>query len=918
MPRKQRKELQQLRAQLFNQPWAIHSPAFYSLLDVTSNREAFDAAEPADVRAQLGINEEYPNETRYIGNVAVISLQGVLVDRVDRIRMRYFGEHSYQVFERDFKAAIDNSQVRGVLILCNSPGGSAAGCTRAAELVYRARGTKPIHAYCHFMTASACYYVAAASDRITTHADSMIGSIGTIYVHTEYSAALDEFGIKPTVITHGERKGDGNPYEPLTDGARAALQRMVSSYGEPFERDVARYRGVSLDTVREQYGQGEAFRGDVALTRGLVDAIVPNFDAALAALTTLAGGSPGATGTARGATGLASAFPNGETSHTSNQLITQGNTGQASGTQPTTSTTSTIQPKTNEGQMKTRIIAALVAKGLIDSHNVDDATYNAAVRGYFRGNVPASEADILAGLMAAEPSAASPQTAVGSAATSGTACEQAVAPNVQAAHNREQAEAQAVNGERNRVLELQAKAATLSSTGFVVSAEQLAHAIANNTTVADAANLWTTPAAQSGTGGASGTQATAAEAPIRISPVSASVDNFQAAAVEAVASRVRPQTRTATATQAAPLTPAARDMANTPLWAIAMQDLQLRGQRVSQNATFDKGARIEMCSRWLAAGGQYALPSAQAGGAAQTVADFPNLAGSLVARILDQAIELSDATYRQWTARVPDLPDLRPQLIVAYGGLNTLDQIGDDEKAPQLKFTEETPGWMQIGRYANKVALTAVMMANNDLDMWSQGLNSLGQLVERTVNRLCLALLTGNVTLLDGNALFDDTNHGNDVTTGGGVPSAAQATIMKKRHRRQSGIGAIGRVKTPPSIALVPTEHEEAADATFLLNAALGEVLTKTTDTSLNTHRGKVRPVVEPDLEDASTNVWYTLADPAIRRTIVHGFMEGFGDGGRRTSWYEPDEDTRYTKIEVAAAAAVAGFRGIVRNSGTA
>jgi hypothetical protein len=757
----------------------------------------------------------------------------------------------------------------------------------------------------------------SAADRIVTHSDSLIGSIGTIYVHTEYSAALDEFGIKPTVITHGERKGDGNPYEPLSDASRAALQRMVSSYGEPFERDVARYRGVPIETVREQYGQGEAFRGDVALTRGLVDAIVPNFDAALAALTAA---TASGTGSTLGATGSASVPPNNKTAPGATTSPSNETTSGSNSNQETNSPTK----NTNEGhgQMKSRIIAALVAKGLIDSHNVDDATYNAAVRGYFRGNVPANEADILAGILAAEPSAASPAPAVGSAtaATGGTgatgsasapAANTGPAPNVQAAHDREHAEAAVADAEQNRVLELQAKARLLSETGFAVTAEQLNHAIKNRVTVDVAANLWTTPAAQGGTGGASGTQ----ENPVAIVPVSSQVDTFHAAAVEAFGQRARPQTRTAAASSAAPLSPTARALQTMPLWAIAMQDLANQGERLAPNASYDKSARIGVCSRWLAAGGQYALPSAQAGGAGQTVGDFPNLAGSIVARILDQAIQLSDATYRQWTARVDDLPDLRPQLIVAYGGLNSLDQIGDDEKAPQLKFTEETPGWMQIGRYANKVALTAVMMANNDLDRWTQGLNSLGQLVERTVNRLCLALVTGNVTLLDGNALFDDTNHGNDVTSGG-VPSATEATKMKLKHRRQTGIGAVGRVKTPPAIALVPSAHEEAADSTFLLNAALGEVLTKTTDATLNTHRGKVRPIVEPDLEDSSLLVWYTLADPMIRRTIVHGFMDGFGDGGRRTSWYEPDEDTRYTKIEVAAAAAVAGFRGIVRNAG--
>ncbi len=917
MPKGIRKQLAQARSKLYGQPWAMHSPSFYSMLDLCGDRDTFAAIDPDKMQQQLGITQDYPNQTKVIDGIAVVPLIGTLVDEVDPFGMRYFGEHSYQVFERDYATAIADGNIKGVLLLCNSPGGSAVGVTRAAQLVFNSRGSKPVFSYCHHITASACYYIAAAADRVLTHDDAMIGSVGTIYVHMEQSKRLEEFGIKANVITHGERKADGNPYEPLSDGARAALQRMVSSYGEPFEQDVARFRGVDVSTVREQYGQGEAFRGNVALQRGMVDATVQNFDAAMASLRERVSSSVAQANVRQSLQTDTNSVVQTGTSHVLSQAE-----------QPNVLTGQSEKPDlqpTETGQMKKQIVAALFAKGLIQSTEIDDATYTAVAAAYFRGNVPENEQQVLAGILSSQAAGAQPSAANGQQANAGanTANQNQPAANVQAAHDAEIAEANSVNAERNRVLELQAKAATLSATGFVVSDEQLKHAIDNGTAVSDASNLWTTPATTNANtnGGANGTQANqpAGEAPVRIVAVGSSVDKFQSAAVEALANRFRPtETRAAQAAKTTELSQAARELRNTPLWALAMQDLQNANVRINPQCAYDQAARIEMCSQWLSMGGRFAIPSAVAGGAAQTTADFPNMTGSLVARMLDQAIELADATYREWTARTDDLPDLRPQLIVAYGGINALDQIGDDEKAPQLKFTEETPGWMQIGRYANKVALTAVMMANNDLDSWQQGINALGAAVERTVNGLCLGLLTSNVQLLDGNNLFDDTNHGNDVVSGGGAPSSAQATIMKKRHRRQSGVGSIGKVKTPPAIALVPTEHEEAADQTFLLDAALGEVLTKSTDASQNVHRGKIRPVVEPDLEDASTDAWYTLADPNRRRTIVHGFMSGFGDGGRRTSWYEPDEDTRYTKVEVAAAAAVAGFRGIVRNSGTA
>lgn len=297
--------------------------------------------------------------------------------------------------------------------------------------------------------------------------------------------------------------------------------------------------------------------------------------------------------------------------------------------------------------------------------------------------------------------------------------------------------------------------------------------------------------------------------------------------------------------------------------------------------------------------------------------DFPNLLSNLAGKILDQALDLATVTYPLWTARLPDLASFNAKTIIGLGMKDELDEILDDDETQPIQHVEEVAGWIQAGRYGNKVGLTPVMLVDDDLDAFTQGLQSLAMAHEHTLNRLCVALLASNVTLLDGYSLFDETNHSNEVTSGnGGAPSTTQTNKMRLLHRRQTGIGGFGKVGSPPAIALVPTAHEEAALQTYMPFALLAESKVPVTDATINVWRGTVTPVVEPELEEYSTAIWYTFADPRLRRCVCHAFMRGYGRGGKRTNWFDPSKKTMYYDVEGQFAAAICGHRGAVRNAG--
>jgi len=862
------KALHNLVAAIHETPWAIYPPALQAMGSaVLADRagEAFDWS----ATAQFALRSESESKMQIVGDTAVIPITGVLVPRPNVIT-RYYGGTATEQIEADFRAALSNEQVKRIQFFVDSPGGSAIGNEEVARTIYAGRGAKRIESIIRGICASAAYYIASAADEIIASPSSMVGSIGTILMHVEISKAWEECGPKRTVIKHGENKGDGNMVEPLSAKAKGNLQALVDGYGTQFVAAVAKHRGTSAKAVMDDFGQGRVFVAEEAKRRGLVDRVQ-----------TLA---PGQSETESEA--------DSEPIETAGRLETC----------PTEETQTTVAPDRpaetsakESSTMNPKIKAALFARGLIDSMDASDEVCKAALNAWAAGRgltlaADAKDAEVLAMLNGpAQPS----QTADPPATTQTAATPAASQPaeNVQAAHDREIAEARtaAAAEERERQAALRQRGQAMGIDSAAIDA-----AIEDGSAVEAATTTWfnqmaenETPVNQSEGGG-------------RIEGGSASIDRFNQSAADALFSR------SGYAPDDYQMVQGAADLQQAPLIHIASEALRLRGVRVAQFATPENVAM-----QWLQLDAQLEVFSA--GPAFNRPGDFPNLLSNLAGKILDQGIQLAEATYPEWTGKLQDLPDFKPKTLIGVGTFDELDLVVDDEDPKELPLDEEAVGWIQIDRFANTIGLTPVMVANDDLDGFTQGLTSLSSAHENTLNRLCIALLTGNVTLLDTNSLFDDTNHGNDITAGsGGAPSITQADLMRQKHRAQQGIGDKGKVKTPPRIALVPSALETDAEQVFLP----APEFRPTTDATINPFRNKIKPVVEPELDDNSTTIWYTFADPRIRRVIVHAFMRGYGRGGRRTTWFDPARETRYVKLEGRMAAAAAGHRGAVRNAG--
>jgi len=214
--------------------------------------------------------------------IAVLPLYGVVTQRgnmVDDISGP--GSTSTQQFTSALRQVLADDTVGQILIDIDSPGGSVYGVAELASEIVKARAQKPVVAVANSLAASAAYWIGCLASEFYVTPGGEVGSIGVWQAHFDYSKALEEEGVKTTLVSAGKFKVEGNPYVPLDPEAQAFMQSRVDDYYNAFIQAVTVGRGVSVDDVRNGMGEGRVLGADAALAQRMVDGIA-SFDDVLA------------------------------------------------------------------------------------------------------------------------------------------------------------------------------------------------------------------------------------------------------------------------------------------------------------------------------------------------------------------------------------------------------------------------------------------------------------------------------------------------------------------------------------------------------------------------------------------------------------------------------------------------------------
>lgn len=196
---------------------------------------------------------------------------------------QFFGMATgYEYIRAAFDRGMRDPDVKGVALVFDTPGGMVAGNFDLVDHIHASRGVKPIAGFAVEHAYSAGYSLISAADPgwVNVARTGGVGSIGVVTAHVDYSEAMKKAGIKVTFIHAGKHKVEGNPYEELSDEAKARIQERIDGLYSIFVSTVARNRGMDEKAVRNT--EALTFSAQEAVSNGLADSI-GSLDDAIAA-----------------------------------------------------------------------------------------------------------------------------------------------------------------------------------------------------------------------------------------------------------------------------------------------------------------------------------------------------------------------------------------------------------------------------------------------------------------------------------------------------------------------------------------------------------------------------------------------------------------------------------------------------------
>ena len=202
-------------------------------------------------------------DASYHGNVGIIHISGIISRHADMLASFLgMGSAAIENIVKDFQSLLDNEEVKSIILDFDTPGGAITGVNELAEIIYNARGVKPIKAYVTGMACSAGYFLASACDEIIIDEMGSVGSIGVMRVVSKQN--------DKSVIFKSSQSPMKN-IEADSELGKAEYQAKVDYLASIFIDKVAKYRGITSDEVINRGNKGGVLVGAIAVTAGLAD-----------------------------------------------------------------------------------------------------------------------------------------------------------------------------------------------------------------------------------------------------------------------------------------------------------------------------------------------------------------------------------------------------------------------------------------------------------------------------------------------------------------------------------------------------------------------------------------------------------------------------------------------------------------------
>ena len=269
-----------LWAEFCSLSWCLEGEKFRTILGVLQNqiegKNSISANLFEDDEEELFGRSDNPDELPpYVlthGAVSVMKLHGTL-SRRQNLMTHYSGGTSMEMFGKSLDLLVADKSVRTIVISVNSPGGSYQGLPELGDKIFAARKKKRIVALADDHALSAAYWLASQATKLFVTPSAEVGSIGVYRLYVNRGPEMQERGREPEILRVPDGKNRMSGVEPLDKETREYELNILGKTYEAFLAVVARGRKLSVDKIRETFGNGREFQTEAAVELGMADGV---------------------------------------------------------------------------------------------------------------------------------------------------------------------------------------------------------------------------------------------------------------------------------------------------------------------------------------------------------------------------------------------------------------------------------------------------------------------------------------------------------------------------------------------------------------------------------------------------------------------------------------------------------------------
>ena len=202
--------------------------------------------------------------------VSVLIFTGIIAPNMGRRKGL-----NLQDFEKSIEQAFQGKNVKAVVLLINSPGGSPVQSDLIASRIIELSEEKnvPVISFIEDVAASGGYWLACAGNEIFASKASIVGSIGVISAGFGFDKAIEKIGIDRRIYTAGKNKSILDPFSPEKTQDIKKLRTIQDELHNQFIDFVKLRRGSKISDDSKEIFSGSFWSGEKAQNMGLTDGI---------------------------------------------------------------------------------------------------------------------------------------------------------------------------------------------------------------------------------------------------------------------------------------------------------------------------------------------------------------------------------------------------------------------------------------------------------------------------------------------------------------------------------------------------------------------------------------------------------------------------------------------------------------------